>query len=187
MLLSLFFTFLNIGAFAFGGGYAILHLLEESLTGYGVTSAEFLDILSISQMTPGPIGIKAATFAGIKVAGFPGALAATLGVIAVSIVVMLILSYFFYKYQGLKPVGRVLWAVRPIAVAMIIAAGYSLCKETFFAGGVSSIDIPLLIIFALSLAALQLPGKGALKKLHRTSPMIIMLASAAIGLILAAV
>ena len=188
MLFSLFLTFLNIGAFAFGGGYAVLHLLEENLVKHHgwIAQSEFLDILSISQTIPGSIGINAATFSGAKVAGFWGALVATVAVIAVSVVVMITLAYFFYKYQEMKPVKRVLWAVRPIAVAMIIAAGVSIFRETFFIEG-TPFSWGQLALFFLCLLALQLPGTGIFKKIKKPSPMILMLVCGTIGVIVSAV
>ena len=188
MIASLFLAFLNIGAFAFGGGYAILHLLEKSLVeqrGW-LTPTEFLDILPISQMTPGPIGINAATFTGAKVGGFWGALVSTGAVVAVSVIIMLVLSHFFYKYQDLKPVKRILWAIRPVAIAMIIAAGISLFEETFFVEGTPFSWLQL-TLFALALLTLQLPGKLIFKKIKKPSPMLVMLACGLIGVISAAI
>lgn len=101
--LQLFLSFLQIGAFSFGGGYAAMPLIQEQVvTVHGwLTLADFTDLVTISQMTPGPIAINAATFTGNQIAGIPGALAATVGVILPSCVFVTLLAYLYVRYRGL--------------------------------------------------------------------------------------
>ena len=103
MLIKLFISFFKIGLFSFGGGYAALALIQQEVVvengwlGIG----EFNDLITISQMTPGPIALNSATFVGQRVAGFPGSLAATIGCILPSAIIVGALSYFYKKYKDL--------------------------------------------------------------------------------------
>jgi chromate transporter len=100
--LKLFWSFLQIGLFSFGGGYAALPLIEDQVVTINnwLTQEEFIDLFSISQMTPGPIAINAATFVGQKVGGFTGALVATFGNILPSCVILIIIAHFYVKFQN---------------------------------------------------------------------------------------
>ena len=103
---ELFWSFVQVGAFCVGGGYASMPLIQApviDLHGW-LTLQEFIDIFTISQMTPGPIGINAATFVGTKVAGIPGAIAATAGFVFPSILIVLLLSKLFFKYGDVSAV-----------------------------------------------------------------------------------
>ena len=122
---ELFWSFVQVGIFCVGGGYASMPLIQEQvieLHGW-LTMQEFIDIFTISQMTPGPIGINAATFVGIKVAGFPGAVAATSGFVFPSVIIVIALSRLIYKYGDLAAVRGILNGLRPAVVALICSAG----------------------------------------------------------------
>ena len=122
---QLFWSFVQVGAFCVGGGYASMPLIQEQVIevhGW-LTMQEFIDIFTISQMTPGPIGINAATFVGTKVAGVPGAIAATLGFVFPSVIIVIILSRLFYKYGDVAAVRGLLNGLRPAVVALICSAG----------------------------------------------------------------
>lgn len=122
---ELFWSFVKVGIFCVGGGYASMPLIEAQVVqGHGwLTLQEFIDIFTISQMTPGPIGINAATFVGTKVAGVGGAICATAGFIAPSFVIMLTLVYLMYKYKDIGYIRGVLNGLRPAVVAFIACAG----------------------------------------------------------------
>ncbi|HCS10223.1 MAG TPA: chromate transporter, partial [Clostridiales bacterium] len=98
--LEIFLSFFQIGLFSFGGGYAALPLIEAQVLEIHnwLTVEEFADLLTISQMTPGPIAINASTFVGTKIAGLPGAVIATIGCVTPSCIIVLILSYYYFKY-----------------------------------------------------------------------------------------
>ena len=134
MLIKLFISFFKIGLFSFGGGYAALALIqqevvvENSWLGLG----EFNDLITISQMTPGPIALNSATFVGQRVAGFPGSLAATIGCIIPSAIIVGALSYFYKKYKDLDLITDILKFLRPAIVIMILIAGLDILKTALF-------------------------------------------------------
>lgn len=122
---QLFWSFVQVGVFCVGGGYASMPLIEAQvvhLHGW-ISLQEFIDIFTISQMTPGPIGINAATFVGTKVAGLGGAISATAGFIFPSFIIMLTLVWLMYKYKDIGVVRGVLNGLRPAVVAFIASAG----------------------------------------------------------------
>lgn len=124
-ILALFLSFAKVGLFCIGGGYASLPLIqEEVVAGHAwMTMGEFVDIFTISQMTPGPIGINAATFVGAKVAGVLGSVAATAGFVFPSVIIVLLLAFLYYRYGNVGPIRGVLNALRPAVVALIGNAG----------------------------------------------------------------
>lgn len=124
---ELFWSFVQVGAFCVGGGYASMPLIQAQVIEHHgwLTMQEFVDIFTISQMTPGPIGINAATFVGTKVAGLPGAIAATAGFVFPSIIIVLLLTKLFFKYGDVAAVRGILNGLRPAVVALICSAGMS--------------------------------------------------------------
>ena len=156
MLIKLFISFFKIGLFSFGGGYAALALIqqevvvENSWLGLG----EFNDLITISQMTPGPIALNSATFVGQRVAGFPGSLAATIGCIIPSAIIVGALSYFYKKYKDLDLITDILKFLRPAIVIMILIAGLDILKTALFDVNAISIDnlnFIMLCLFIFSL------------------------------------
>ena len=146
--LQLFLSFLQVGAFSFGGGYAAMPLIRQQVitAHHWLTVSEFTDLISISQMTPGPIAINSATFVGIKIAGIPGAICATIGCVLPSCVIVGIISYFYIKYRHMDKLQNVLKMLRPAVVALIATAGVSILTTAFF---VETFKIHLVIIFSL--------------------------------------
>ena len=136
---QLFLSFLQIGMFSFGGGYAALPLIQEQVvTQHGwLSRSEFTDLIMISQMTPGPIAVNSATFVGIRLAGFLGALAATFGCILPSCILVTVLSYLYLKYRKMSMLQGVLETLRPAVVSMIAAAGVSILITAFWNDAVS--------------------------------------------------
>lgn len=122
---QLFLSFLQIGLFSFGGGYAAMPLIQEQVvTIHGwLSMSEFTDLVTISQMTPGPIAINSATFVGIKIAGLPGAAVATAGCILPSCIIVTLIARLYFKYRNMEIMDGVLNSLRPAVVAMIAAAG----------------------------------------------------------------
>lgn len=121
MLLQLFLSFLKVGLFSVGGGYAAIPLIQNQIVNvHGLmTMAEFTDLITIAEMTPGPISINSATFVGTQLAGLPGALICTLGCILPAFILCLILAHFYYKYRNLSGVQTILASLRPAVVALI--------------------------------------------------------------------
>ena len=128
MILQLFFSFIKVGMFSVGGGYAAIPLIQNQIVDvHGLMSLEeFTDLITIAEMTPGPISINSATFVGTRLAGVPGAILCTLGCILPSFLICLALAYFYYKYRQLGGVQKVLAALRPAVVALIASAGLSI-------------------------------------------------------------
>ena len=127
ILLLLYWEFCKIGLFCVGGGYASLPWIQAAVVDdyHWLTMTEFIDIFTISQMTPGPIGINAATFVGTKIAGTPGAIAATIGFITPSLILCLLITYLMKKYGELSVIKGTLNGLRPAVVALICTAGLS--------------------------------------------------------------
>ena len=141
LIIQLFTSFFWVGIFCIGGGYASVPLIQHQVITIHqwLTMSEFMDIFAISQMTPGPIGINAATFVGTRVAGLPGSIAATLGFCAPSVIIMLILGYIIKKYGDVGAVRGILNGLRPAVVALIGGAAILfICMSLF---GVDKIAI----------------------------------------------
>lgn len=131
---SLFLSFIQVGLFSVGGGYAALPLIQNQIVNIRelMTLAEFADLVTIAEMTPGPISINAATFVGTKLGGLPGALICTIGVIIPSFIICLTLAHFYYKYRNFSGVQTILASLRPAVVALISSAGLSILTLAIF-------------------------------------------------------
>lgn len=141
VLWDLFITFFRIGMFSFGGGYAMLPLMESEvidIRGW-LTNAEFIDIIAISEMTPGPIAVNSATFLGYRVSGTLGSVVATIGVVLPSVIVMLTILIFMNKVKNSKYTDWIFKGIRPVILGLIAAAAVSLSFSSF-------IDIKSIII-----------------------------------------
>ena len=133
--LQLFLTFLKIGAFTFGGGYAMIPLIErEAVDNKGwVTDDELLEVVAVAESTPGPIAINAATFVGYRVGGVIGAFFATLGVVLPSFIIICALSAVLDKFGGIRAVKYAFTGIRAAVVALILKAlvtMYKKCKKS---------------------------------------------------------
>lgn len=128
LLLKLFLSFIQIGLFSVGGGYAAIPLIQNQIvdTHHLMTLEEFTDLITIAEMTPGPISINSATFVGTRLAGIPGAILCTVGCVLPSFCICLTLAHFYYKYRSFSGVQTVLAALRPSVVALIASAGLSI-------------------------------------------------------------
>ena len=142
LFLLLFYTFFKIGLFGFGGGYAMLSMIQgEVVTKYQwLTTSQFTDIVAISQMTPGPIAVNSATFVGIRIAGVGGAVIATLGCILPSCLIVSLLAFVYYRYKQLSALQSVLASLRPAVAALIASAGLSILNLVAFDGGSARLD-----------------------------------------------
>ena len=159
--LQLFLSFLQIGLFSFGGGYAAMPLIQSQVvTPHGwLSMSEFTDLITISQMTPGPIAINSATFVGIKIAGLPGALVATIGCILPSCILVTLIAGLYLKYQNVNALQSVLNSLRPAVVAMIASAGISILVTAFWSSETHAVlaetNWTLVIIFAVCILLLR--------------------------------
>ncbi|MBQ8600833.1 MAG: chromate transporter [Clostridia bacterium] len=128
---EVFWTFFKIGAFTFGGGYAMVPLIQkEAVVKKGwITDDDILEIIAIAESTPGPIAINSATFVGYRAAGFFGAMSATLGVVLPSFVVILAISYILEEFQSFKPVQYAFFGIRAGVLALVIKALWTMYKK----------------------------------------------------------
>ncbi len=185
--LELFLTFFKIGLFTFGGGYAMIPLIQGEVVSNGwLSSDQILNFIAVSESTPGPIAINMATFVGSSQAGFLGATCATLGVILPSFIIILIIASVMkglLKFAGVK---AFLSGIRPVVVGLIVGTGITIIMQVIF--GFSNIktstikfDYKALIIF-LIIAGISMFVKGKTKK--AISPILLIVISAVLGLIL---
>jgi chromate transporter len=121
--LDLFWTFFKIGLFSFGGGYVMIPLLQKEIEVHGwLAASEFADIVAISQMTPGPIAVNAATYIGQRTAGIAGSTMATLGVSLPSFILIIIVAHLFIKFKENQTIDRILQGIRPATAGLIASA-----------------------------------------------------------------
>lgn len=131
LILTLFLSFFKIGAFTFGGGYAMLSLLENEFVekrGW-LTKEEFLDMVAIAESTPGPIAINSATFIGYKTAGVVGSTFATLGVVLPSFIIIYVISLFLDKFLAFEIVANAFKGIQACVVYLIGSTGLKLFKQ----------------------------------------------------------
>ena len=134
-LFRLFFLFFRIGLFSFGGGYAMLPLIYQGASDLtGMTTGEFSRLVALSQVTPGPVAINAATYVGYQCAGIPGATAATIGVVLPSVLLVLLVSLFIKKFQESEAFKSVLFGIRPATVGLLLSAVIVLAQGSIVTG-----------------------------------------------------
>lgn len=160
LYLELLISFIKVGAFSFGGGYAALPLIQdEVVTSHNwLDMAEFTNLITISQMTPGPIAINSATFVGIKIAGIPGAIVATIGCVLPACFIVTTLAWLYIKFRKLDTLQGILTTLRPAVVAMIATAGVSILVSSFWGGEdivLSGIKISAVVIFVICMVLLM--------------------------------
>ncbi len=166
--IQLFISFLKIGFFGFGGGYAILSLIQHEIESHGwMSQSEFTDIIAISQMTPGPIGINSATYVGYVASGsILGSIVATIAIVLPSFIMMLFLVKFFFYLQGNIYLEFVIMGLRPIVIGLILAAGLLLINSENF------IDYKSIIVFI---------GAFILSFQFKLHPILIIILSGVVG------
>lgn len=130
LVIDIFLTFLRIGAFTFGGGYAMIPFIQTEIIDIHkwLTAEEFIDILAIAEMTPGPIAVNSSTFVGYKIAGFWGSLAGTVGVILVCVILSTIAGKFFFKFKDNRFLKALFKGIRPAVIVLIGSAVFSVGK-----------------------------------------------------------
>ncbi len=186
IFLKLFYTFFTIGLFTFGGGYAMIPLIQEKLLEYGwLSGEEIINFIAVSESTPGPFAVNIATYVGSEVGGAGvlatvfGAFSATLGIVLPSFIIILIVARFFEKFKTNRIVTGCMSGLRPAVIGLIASAVLSIGKTAFFPSGIvlsAFTDVKTyisLIIFALSVTL-------AFRKKH---PILIICLSAAVGIV----
>ena len=178
--LDLFFSFFQIGLLSFGGGMAAIPLIQEQVVdGHGwLSMTEFTDLITIAGMTPGPIAINSATFVGIRIAGIPGALIATLGCITPALILVSLLAFVYNKYKDISVLQNVLACLRPVVVALILGAGLSILGMVLFDGATPALSSVDWIDTGCFVAALIVLRK------FKTDQIAVMCTCGAVGLVL---
>jgi chromate transporter len=170
ILIRLFLAFAKVGTFSIGGGYAMLPFIQKEVierNGW-MKIQEFSDILAISQMTPGPVAVNSATYVGYKMGSIPGSIAATLGVVLPSFIMILIIAAFFVKFYERPSVQSIFKGIRPGVLGLLAAAAYTVT--------VTSVpDLKGALIFLASFGVLFI---------KKIDPIMVIIASAIVGIIL---
>ena len=179
LLLKLFFAFIQVGMFSVGGGYAAIPLIQEQIVNiYGLMSMEeFSDLITVAEMTPGPISINSATFVGMRLAGIPGVLLCSIGCIIPSFCICLTLAHFYYKYRTVSGVQVVLGSLRPAVVALIGSAGASILMLGLFQTDIKNVVFGNIRLVELGIFVIAL---FILRK-FKVSAISIILGSGVIG------
>jgi chromate transporter len=178
IFLELFLTFLKIGAFTFGGGYAMLPLMkQEVLLNAWMTEEELLNFIAVAESTPGPVAINMATYIGVETGGLFGAIVATLGVVLPSFVVIMLVAKFYEKYKNSFIVKSCLAGLRPAVIGLMASAVVTLGAGVFFPEGLAKIAVDF--SFFSSIVIFGLIVYLAFKKV---SPILLILLSAALGI-----
>lgn len=178
--LQLLLRFAQIGLFSFGGGYASLPLIEAQVVESAgwLTIAEFTDLITISQMTPGPIAINAAAFVGIRIAGPWGAIVATIGCLLPACCIVSLLAWLYRRYRTIPLLQGALTGLRSAIVALIASAGISMLIHALWGDAGFSLVMPDPIALILFCAAFLV-----LRRL-KPDPILIMGSCGLIGMVL---
>lgn len=173
---QLFTSFFKIGLFTLGGGYAMLALIQQEIVRYGwLTPQEFVDVVGIAEVTPGPIAINAATFVGFRSAGLQGALLSSLAVVLPSLISVVIVSNLWGKYKNSQGVKFMFAGVRPVVVGLVGAAGILLGLTTLQHAGSLGNGILTLIIAGVTFYGVAFKN---------WDPIKVILGAALVGLII---
>lgn len=173
LLIDLFLTFLKVGVCSIGGGYATIHMIQQEVVQaqHWLSAQEYLDMITLSQMTPGPIAVNTSTFAGMRTAGFIGAIVATVACVLFGVLLSLCLYHFFQHHRDYKIVNMVLTGLKPISTGLILSSAVTIILLAFFPEGASyNVTGIFICIFMLILIRKW--------KLH---PMLIIVMSGVLG------
>lgn len=175
LLIKLYFIFTQIGLFAFGGGYAVLPLIQRYVVeqeGW-LSMMEMTDVVSISQMTPGPIAINSATFVGTKIAGLPGAIIATLGNVTPQFFIMMGFAFFIFGHREIPFITKILKGLRPGVIGLIAIAAVTMFQSSVFPESVFSLVATITFITGFTL-----------KQFFKVDLMLLIPIGAVLGIIL---
>ena len=175
-ILDIFLNFMKIGLFAFGGAYAVIPLIEEQMvtnTGW-MNFKEFSDLIAIDELTPGPIIVNCATFIGLKLGGFPGAIAATLGCVVPGALIALTLIYLYRKYKEIPMISEAIRTLKCMSVALIFSVLLKMFMNAVMPEGISNINFLNLVMVA---------GSFFILKKYKVNPLFVMLGCGTINLL----
>jgi len=176
MMWELFLTFTKIGFISFGGGYAMIPIIEYEVLNHGWLDAQqFTDVISIAGMSPGPIATNSAVFVGYKIAGIPGAIVATFAISLPSLILILLVALFFYKIQKHKLVQSIFYGLRPVIVGLICYAAVRFSIYNGIIGGdylFNGVSI-MILLFSLSILLFT-----------RIHPLVVIFLSGIVGIMI---
>ncbi len=189
LYLELLVTFFKIGLFTIGGGYAMLPLIQREIVRHGwLTFKETIDIIAVSEMTPGPFAINAATFVGTKTGGIPGAAFATIGVVLPSFMIVTLVAKYSAQFKDQPILQYALYGLRPAVIGLIASAAFLIARTTFFTASdgnagifvglqniLNTINWRAIIIFIVAIVA-------SLK--YKVHPILLIVISGILGIIL---
>lgn len=183
MYLKLFTVFLRIGLFSVGGGLATLPFLQEIVHKYGwITSEELINMIAISESTPGPIGINTATYVGYNTAGILGGIIASLGIVLPSIIIIIIIAHYFAMFSEERIVKSAFYGIRPTVAGLIGAAGFDVTMTALFNMEAFSISNKIKDFFDIKAIILFFIMYYGIKKFNK-HPITYILFSAVIGIV----
>lgn len=174
-LISLFISFLKIGCFSIGGGYATIPLIQEQVVTLHqwMSMQEFKDIITISQMTPGPLAINTSTFVGLRIAGIPGSILATVGCILCGALISIFLYRFFMKHKDSNTIFQILSGLKSASIGFIGAASMTIVAMSFQQYPILENSIYLIIMLICFL----------LVRKYKLHPMMVMVIAGCLGLL----
>ncbi len=181
ILLELFITFFKIGLFTFGGGYAMIPLIQSEVLGKEwLASEELINFIAVSESTPGPFAINIATYVGSELGGILGAVCATLGVVLPSFIIILIVARFYLKFKTNRYIAGAMTGLRPAAIALIMSAVVSMALAVFFPTGFdTSVFMTYEFITSVIIFGIMLTLIFCVKKIH---PILLICLSAGLGI-----
>ena len=177
VLFDLFITFAKIGLFTFGGGYAMIAIIENNCVEkkQWITHDEMMDVTVIAESTPGPLVVNAATFIGMQLGGLPGAVISTFAAVLPGFLIALGLSLLYLRYRTISPIQGAMDGLRPVIVALIFVGGFKVTKNALFSGGFLALG--RLDWFAAGLFAVSF----LILRKWKPSPVAVILAGGAAG------
>jgi chromate transporter len=179
IILELIWSFLKIGAFTFGGGYAMIPLIQSEVASHNwMSMEEMINFIAVSESTPGPLAVNMATYIGFEVAGIPGAVCATVSVVLPSFIIILLIAKIYTLFAANKYVAGCMYGLKPAVIGLIAAALFSTVKTVFLPASVS-LDVFTGMVFWISIGILAFDIFLAVKKVH---PILIIVVSAGLGI-----
>ncbi len=179
--LVLFLEFLKIGAFTFGGGYAMIPFIQETVAKHEwLSTAEIVDFIAVSESTPGAFAVNISTYVGSQVGGFFGAVCATLGTVLPAFLIIIVIAKIYDKFKNSNTVKGAMFGLKSAVVGLIAAAVISIAIEVFFAEGFTT-DVVLSSTFWFSAFVFAVMSFLLLYK--KFSPIVIVAISAALGIV----
>ncbi len=176
--LELFLTFLKIGAFTFGGGYAMLPLIQAEVKSHDwLSSAELVDFIAVSESTPGPFAVNISTFVGVRTGGIFGAFCATFGVVLPSFLIILLVAKFYDKFRESRAVRGCMTGLKPAVAGLIGAAAVTTGQTVFFPAGIAAgvFTSPAFLCSAAIFAA------AMVLSVRKINPIAVIVISAVLG------